>query len=139
MWPWDFFQRRRYQRAFDAALVVFLAAHMFDRMSSAERLQVDDEVDSILKRTTVPSAAHRRWATPDARALFRAIAMANLGIEPVLAGFTWKALMRHWPLLRIALFFDFHPYAQPTWDAEEFLREKNIEIPIEMRKREVAV
>jgi hypothetical protein len=133
MWPFSILRKRRYQRSFDAALVIFLAADMFDRMNFTERAQIDSEVDKILKSTTIPSAAHRHCASPEVRALYRALAMAHLGVQPTLRPYTWKSLMRHWRLMPLSLYLDYRPYAQPTWDAEEFLRKNGIEVPNDVR------
>ena len=139
MWPFSYLRKRRYQRAFDAALLVLLAAHTFSRLSTPDQSRVDRQVDEILKKTVVPPAAHRRWAPPDVRALYRAEAMVTRGIEPAIAGYSWNHLMRHWRLMPETVWLDYHPYAKPTFDAEAELESKGVVIANELRSKRVAV
>lgn len=132
MWPFSLLRERKYQREYDAALVVLLGAHLFERMGRDERSRVDHEVEKLLAGSTLPPAGHPAADSPDVRAGYRAIAMAKLGIAPPLDGCTWEKLTRHWRTLPADLLFDFHRFGIPTWDAEAHLRRLGLEVPDEL-------
>ena len=139
MWPFDI-RKRRYERHYKAALIVFLAAHMFEQLNSDQRSKVESEMDSNLNRSDTPAVAWRRWADWEAIAAFRAAAMQKIGIEPPIPELSWAHLFRpwahwrklpQWPIRNFdtvpaAVVLDFRLAGKATKDAIEFLGKHEI-------------
>ncbi len=103
---------------------------MFKHMSAEQSSSVEMEVGKMLERGGVPRAAHSRDAAWDTQATFRAIAMANLGIEPVVPGLSWRELMRPWGFAPITLCNYFRPADPATEAAAKFLAAAGVAVSI---------
>ena len=130
MWPFDFWRKRTWQRRYNAAVVVLLGAYMFKHMNAEQSSSVEMEVDKMLERGGVSRAAHYRDATWDTQATFRAIAMAKLGIEPVVPGLSWSDLMRPWRLAPVTLCNYFRTADPATAAAVKFLTAAGVTVSI---------
>jgi hypothetical protein len=139
MWPLDVFRRRKYDRRYRAALVVYLGTYMPDVLDTANRQRVEAEVRRLSKGFVDGSAAFRKWAPWESWGALRAVAMAHLSIEPSIPGLSWGELLRGWPK-RDPLFgswdsraswllFDFSSAGQAAADAREFLRGHGWNVP----------
>jgi hypothetical protein len=145
MWPFEQLRERKYERRYNAALIVLLGNYMMAHLSADQRKQVESEVDANMNRTDAPAIAWRRvLGASDTMAAFRAVAMQKAGIAPIVAGLSWGQLFRPrslwrirtlWPFLRgfdmlpITLVKDFRPMHQATTDARAFLRHHGLDVP----------
>ncbi|GEM_PF-3731094 len=138
VWPFSLFHKRIYERRFRAALVVLLGAHMFELLDSAQKSRVDTEVNKMLTLSPIPPASHRRWAVWYVRAAYRAVAMSQLGIEPVVDSLSWKELIRPPSLMYrfqrfdvrpLQVWTDYYLFDRATVDAKVFLRKKGLDVP----------
>ena len=145
MWPFDRLRQRRYERRYKAAMVVLLGTYMIDRLSPDQRTQVESKVDANLNRSDLPAAVWRKLVgRSDFMSAFRAAAMEKVGIEPPVAGLSWRELFKPWANVRKMptwpivpgfdglpsyLVFDFRSMHQATADAREYLRQHGMDIP----------
>jgi hypothetical protein len=136
MWPFHYLRRRKYERHYKAALVVFLSEKIYARLDANERARVGAEVNDNFNRSWLPAPAYRK-AQWDVIAASRATAMARLGIEPAVPGLSWADLLApwtdwrswwpQWPVTRgfdnraTWLLLDFHEMDGATADAKAFL------------------
>ena len=86
MWPFDRFRKRKHDRRYRAALVVYLGTYLPDRLDAETRRRVEIEVTRIIDGWSESGAAFRRWAPWKAWGSARAVAMANIGVEPTDCG-----------------------------------------------------
>ena len=145
MWPFDLMRRRKYERRYKAALVVFLGTYATDHLTPEQHQRIESEVDKNLNRTDMPAAAWRRVLGPSAMiGACRCAAMERVGIPPAVAGLSWADLFQPWsffrirnawPVLRrfdmlpVTLVNDFRPMHQATADARTFLRQHGVDVP----------
>jgi hypothetical protein len=143
MWPFDAFRKRKYDRQYNAALIVFLGTHMFERLSADQRARVAAEMDENFNRTDTPAVAWRRCAAWNVLAAYRAAAMARLGIAPIIPSLSWATLFRPWRIWRkviewprqssddraAVLVDDYDPMGRAYADAKKYLRDNGMNIP----------
>ena len=139
MWPFTILQRREYERAYKAAVLVLLGTYLYEGLAADEKARVESEVTDILTGFGLEA---RGWRTTswDAAGAFRAVAMAHLNIGPI-AGMSWSDLLRPWKQLRPVLGLperdtraafivqDYRPFHQATEDAKAYLRKGGLDIP----------
>jgi hypothetical protein len=98
--------------------------------------RLESEVGEMLKNDPDSAAAFRRWASWDAWAAIRAVALSRLGIEPSVAGLTWERLLNpprlnrlvSWDARPYNVLWHYHPTDQATIDAKAFLRRSGLDI-----------
>ncbi len=126
-----------YEKRYRAALVVLLGVYSFDRLSAEQKTKVEAGVRALLKYIMGGVAAHRRLASWDVRATYRAVAMARLKIAPSVGDLTWETLLpkrgpwRLWMEIPAAVIFSFYPMDPATADAKEYFRANGIDVPNE--------
>jgi hypothetical protein len=109
MWPFDQLQRRRYERRYNAALIVFLGAYIFSRLDAAQKATVEAEMRANLNRSGTPAVAVRKWGSGDFLAACRAAAMERVRVEIPIPGLSWSQLFRPWA------FWNKWPRWWPDW------------------------
>ncbi len=136
MWPLTIFRKRRYERRFRAAVLIFLGVYKFGQLGLAERLDIDHEVDEMFKRIPETPASMRSGMTWDGMGAWRAVAMARLK-KPLDGELSWEQLLQPW---RRSPFFwfdgrpsriwmDFRLFEQATIDARSYLRRNDVPVP----------
>lgn len=142
MWPFDRLRARRYERRYNAALIVFLGAYQFARLDSAETARVEAEMIADLNRSGEPAVFWKRNAPWYNIAVFRAAAMDRVGIPSPIPDLSWARLFKPWELwsnlpqwpmprcdLRVfSALLAFHVMDRATQDARKFLIAKGIDI-----------
>jgi hypothetical protein len=122
MWPISAWTIRSYRRRYHAALLVLLGVYRYGLLSSAEQMNVEDEVARILKRSPVPYVWHRKSADWSARAAYRAVAMARLGFDTKVPGKDWAAVLPFfWKLNPAFICLAFRRFDPATEDAKSLL------------------
>lgn len=140
-----FFRRRRYRRAFNAALVVLIGKYVFERLDAEQRRAVDGEVDRNIRVELQVPRVDRKWFGWADLGAVRAVAMARLGLSTGVPGYTWDELLsRYWWWKKVqlqwsqqqpadvrdgAVDMDFHPFHPATEDAKAFMRRNGYLIP----------
>ena len=128
-----------YRRRFRSALLVLLGRHAFEQLSDGDKARVESMADQINKeaRNILPYMVRQRGADPDAtedwRPVWRARAMAALGMSTGIDGLTWDELSvgKRNPVFDLLPFQRFHPV---TDDAVAFLREHGVELDAHARQ-----
>jgi len=143
MWPFDYIHKRRYERRYKAAVIVFLGTYMFDKLDANEKARVESEVDDNFNRTDTPAIAWRGILKRDDMAANRAAAMDRLDIQPSIPNLSWAKLFEPWRFWRkipewprkasddrpFRLVYDYHWLYSATLDAKNFLRRSGFNIP----------
>jgi len=141
IWPFSVLQRRKYDREFNAALIVLLGTYRFARLSAEEKARVDREVNDILKVDPDYVSDIRQWRALDSIGAFRGIAMARLGIATGISGPAWQEMLRFWEetFLDLAIWerdmrtgfvlWDYRAGSTATADAKRYLRQHGLDIP----------
>ena len=145
-WPFTVLHRRRYDRAYAAAVVVLVGYYSYAYLSATDRARVDAEVKAQL-RLAADGFPHQ-WVWYVIGAL-RALAMAKLGIDPVAVKVPWNTLLQRWPPTLADSFYvsgpippsgkyvmrglnvvtDYHPFGVATEAAKASLRQAGLQIP----------
>ena len=145
-WPFTVLRRRRYDRAYAAAVVVLVGYYGYSRLSATDQGRVDAEVKAQLDLASEGFPNQWLW---HAMGSLRALAMAKLGIEPVALKASWSALLERWPptvadsfyfsgpvspsgryaMRGFHLMMDYHPYSPATEAAKASLRQAGLQIP----------
>ena len=119
-------------------MVVLLGVHAFDRLGPEQKTKVEAGVRDLLKYVWGGGIAGlRRWGSWDARAAYRAVAMARLKIAPRIGDLTWEALLpkprpwRLWRQIPPIIVFAFYPMDPATENAKEYLRANGVDVPNE--------
>ena len=107
MWPFDQLRRRQYEKAYDAAIAVFVGAYLPGCLTAEERTSVELMVDKMIQQEkTFPPSAHRRWASWEGRGAYRVVAMARVNSPlPKNLG-TWKTLLGRWSAGGVMAWFE---------------------------------
>ena len=96
MWPFDYIRKRKYNRRYKAALLVFLGAYLIEKLDANQKAIVEREMDKNLNKTDTPVVAERRWDSWDFLAISRAAAMERVGIELPVPKLSWSELFAPW-------------------------------------------
>ena len=138
MWPFSGLRQRQYQRAFDAAVAVFLGAYLPQLLKTEQNREVEAMVDKMIRRERVyPPAVHRRWASWDGKAAYRVVAMARVDVTLPTALGTWETLLKRWKhgvftwydMRPIRISWDFHPFHPATEAARKMLQVEGLQVP----------
>src|SRR5882757_1351332 len=81
-----------YERRYNAAIAIYLAAYTFTTMAPEERARVDERVYADMDGGLVgfsPIEFQRMWPPP-MQAAWRAYAMSGLGIPPAIEREVWR-------------------------------------------------
>lgn len=81
---------RRDERQYRTARTLLLAHYTYSRLDPARQAAVTDLCESYLQTIGAPLAFGRKFASWWRWAMFRAIAMRDLGIAPALTGENWQ-------------------------------------------------
>jgi hypothetical protein len=145
-WPFTVLHRRRYDRAYAAAVVVLVGYYGYPYLSATDQARVDAEVQAQLRLAAEGFPQQWVWY---AIGSLRALAMAKLGIDPVAVKAPWKALLKRWPPTIADSFYvsgpisasgkyvirgfnvmmDYHPFGVATEAAKASLRQAGLQIP----------
>ncbi len=145
-WPLTVLHRRRYDRAYAAAVVVLVGYYGYSHLSATDQARVDAEVKAQLSLAT--DGFPHQWVWYAIGSL-RALAMAKLGIDPVALEAPWNALLKRWPPTVADSFYlsgpispsgkyvmrgfnvmlDYHPFGLATEAAKASLRQAGLQIP----------
>ena len=133
MWPFDALRRRRFQRRYHAALVVYLAAYTYPRLSPADQQRIDREIEPYYERNTGFSAYEFKAFLPVSfKAAFWATVMNDLSIPPAVAGEQWTLPKKRWWADRLAaahrLVANFRPYNPITNEVRDHLANKGVNV-----------
>ena len=141
-WPLTALIFATYRRRYHAALIVLVGDQTFEKLSPADRIRVDEDVDQNWRGTDMPPAAWRTITPPDVMSADRAAAMDRLGIAPCIAAVTWKELFEPWWYLRSVrlagggrvderagwAMMNYRMFDQATEDAKKFLRDQGLSV-----------
>ena len=142
MWPFDQIRKRRYDRRYKAALIVFLGAYQFSRLDEAQKALVEAEMNADLIRSGSVAAFWKKHAPWYNIAAYRAAAMDRIGISSPIPNGAWIHLFRPWALWTklpqwpmpkfdprpfVAL-SEFRPMDEATKDAMAFLSHSGIDV-----------
>jgi hypothetical protein len=133
MWPFDTLRRHRFQRRYHAALLVYLAAYTYPRLSPADQQRIDREIEQYYERNTGFSAYEfKTFLSVSFKAAFWAVVMNELSIPPAVAGEQWTLPKKRWWSDRLAaahqLVANFRPYNPITNAARERLASKGVNV-----------
>lgn len=126
-----------YNRRYNAAIAIYMAAYTFTLMASDTKARVDDRVYASMNRPFLgfsPIEFQRLWP-PQMQAAWRAYAMFDLGIPPAIQNQTWQLpkSRRMWGVPKtgpMKLYSDFRPYDESAVQAKLFLKTKGLDTKI---------
>ena len=112
------------------AVFIYLGAHVYSTLAADDRARVEATVTDLLKQGWWAKAPHDRYAPPDFRAFYRALAMQRLETPMPIVGVTWDGLLprRGGPGTWAKRYNEFRPLAPPTIEALSFLHAHGVPV-----------